>query len=328
MLAAALRRIVLAFLVLAAFSFCTFYFFASTLPPLKGRPPLHEYWRWLTGLADGRSFHSLTFVTPTGPLSVWTTVLPALGHTAALLAAAVLIVVACSLALAYVAARWRRSPVDLVLRGLSYLGWAIPAYLMALLVQLAVSSAGGIRGAGGLPLAGWPGFCPASIGLNAGVISPCPPAGSGLGYVVNVLEHITLPALALAAGFLGLHGRYLRSGLLDALDSNYVVTARAKGLSERRVILRHALRNSLTTFVSALLADVGVIFGAALAVDWVFQLNGLGALFLRQFPQGPGPIDTYTVEVILLITGTFVLLSSLASDLVLAWLDPRARHGG
>lgn len=325
MLVAALRRLALAILVLAAFSFCTFYFFASTLPPLKSEPALHEYRRWLTGLADGRSFHSLILVTQTGPASVWTSVLPALGHTAALLAAAVFLVVVFSLALAYVAGRWRRSTIDFVLRGVAYVGWAVPAYLMGLMVQLVASSAGSFRGLGPFPLAGWPGFCPASLGLNAGSVSPCPAAGSGAGYVLDVVEHIALPSIALAAGFIGLHGRYLRSSLLDALDSNYVTTARAKGLSERRVILRHALRNSLSTFVSALLADFGVIFGAALAIDWVFQLNGIGALFLRQFPDGPGPVDTYTIEIILLITGALVLACSLVSDLVLGLLDPRMR---
>lgn len=319
MLVSAAKRLVLLVAILAILSFVSFYFFAIESPPLRGHPPLHEYWKWLRGFGTGDSFRSLLTHE-----SLWSTVLPALGHTSVLLATALLLVVALSLVISVAAALRRGSPLDLLLRGLSYLGWAVPAFLLALLVQLAVVVVGGHRGLGPFPIAGWPGWCPASIGLNAGQVTPCPPAGSGLGYALNVLKHVTLPGLTLAAGFVGLHGRYLRSSLLEALDAPYITTARMKGLSEWRVIVRHALPNSLVTFVSALLSDFGVVFGAALAVDWVFQMNGLGTLFLHQFPNGPAPIDTYLIELLLLLTGAFVLVSSLVGELAVARLDPRS----
>ena len=130
----------------------------------------------------------------------------------------------------------------------------------------------------------------------------------------------------LAAGFIGVHSRQLRAGLLQTMGQPYITTARAKGLSESRVLFRHSLRASVATFSSGLLADVGAIFGAALAVDAVFQLGGLGSLMLSLFPlEGFHPIDVYAVQLLLLITGAFVLTSSLCSDVVLALLDPRAR---
>ena len=328
MLASAGKRTLLTVVLLAAFSFVTFYFFADTLPPLKGHSPLHEYWLWVQGLASGRSFRSLTNIPyrSTAGASLWPLVLPALAHTAVLLVSAMTLVVAASVVMAYAAARARGSALDLVLRGLAYLGWAVPAYLLGMLVQQGASALGSSRGLGPFPLAGWPGSCPAAIGLDAGQITPCPAAGSGATLVLHVLAHIALPAATLAAGLVGLHGRYLRSALLEQLDAPYIATARAKGLSERRVVLGHALRNALATFVGALFSDFGVVFGAALAVDWVFQLNGLGALLLREFPQGFGPADIYAIELILILTGGFVLVASLLADLVAAALDPRVRR--
>jgi peptide/nickel transport system permease protein len=331
-----LRRLVLAAVVLAALSFVSFAFFASQTVPLKGHPLLPAYWTWLTGLWGGRSFHSLTFTVPVEgsvplrgtPAPLLPGLLSALGHTAVLLTGALLLVVVFSVVLGVAAARRPGSALDVFLRAGSYLAWAVPAFLLALLIQLGVNSVGGIHGLGPFPLAGWPGSCPAGIGLNGGTLT-CPPAGSGARYVLNVLRYVTLPVLALAVGFVGLHGRYLRSSLLDALGTPYVVTARAKGLSERNVIVRHALRNSLVTFVSALLADFGAIFGAALAVDWIFQLRGLGAALVSQFPiESFAAIDTYAVQLLLLVTGCLVVVSSILSELAVVWLDPRVRADG
>ena len=81
------------------------------------------------------------------------------------------------------------------------------------------------------------------------------------------------PTLALSVAFIGVHSRYLRSSLLVTLGAPYITTARGKGLPERTVILRHALRNSIATFDGAFLLDFGAIFGAAMAVDYVFHLE-------------------------------------------------------
>ena len=102
------------------------------------------------------------------------------------------------------------------------------------------------------------------------------------------LERLPLPAIpgiALAAGFLGLHARHLRAGVLETMDQPYITTARAKGLSEERILVRHVLRIAIAAFISGLLADIGAIFGAALAVDVVFRLNGLGTLLISLFPS-------------------------------------------
>ena len=134
-------------------------------------------------------------------------------------------------------------------------------------------------------------------------------------YVVGVLRHITVPAVALSLAFIGLHSRYLRSSLLVALSAPYTTTACAKGLPERRVVLQHALRNSLATFTSALLLDFGAIFGAAMAVDWVFRLNGLGTLLVIEINgvgagDGPRYLDAYAVETLLTVAAALVVVSA------------------
>jgi peptide/nickel transport system permease protein len=332
-----LRRLLLGVVVLAVLSCASFCFFAWQSPPgfVPGARPdpnvphpalLSQYWDWVRGLWGGTSWAAMTQpayyrnFTVAGP-----SILGALGHTLVLLAFTLTLVVVFAGAIGLVAAARRGSGLDLGLRVLSYLAWAVPAFLLALLVQSLANRIGGSRGVGPFPLAGWPGQCPAAFGLNRGFLTPCPAAGTGARYVLNVARYTTLPALTLAVAFIGLHARHLRTALIDSLDSQYIVTARAKGLSERRVLLRHALRSSLVTFTGALLADVGAIFGAAMAVDYVFELNGLGTAFVSAFPVDIGSVSTYVVEPLIVLTAILVILSSILSDLAVLWLDPRVR---
>jgi peptide/nickel transport system permease protein len=314
-----LRRLSLALLVLLAFSFLSFVF-ARRFPPLKGQPLLPAYGHWLRGVANGRSFHSLF---PTQAF-LGTKLIDSLGHTLALLGLTLIVVVLLALLVGTLAASFRGSPLDLILRTGSYVVWAIPAFLLALIVQQVMAALGSSRGLGPFPIAGWPGFCPAGLGLDAGTLR-CYPAGSGVPYALHVLESVTFPALVLAAGFVGLHARYLRASLVVALAAPYTTTARAKGLSERNVVLRHALRNSLVTFAAAVLADFGAVFGAALAIDAIFRLNGLGTLFVSTLNPNVPVLDAYQLQLLLLMTGVLLLASSLLSELAVVWLDPRAR---
>jgi peptide/nickel transport system permease protein len=322
MLVAAVRRLVLMVLVLAAATFLSFVFFWDHDLPLKGQPALPAYWHWLKGLVTGQSYHGLFTHAP-----LWETQFKiALGHTAALLLVATVFVIPASLLFAWVAARRRDGVIDFGLRATSYVAWAIPAFLLALLIAFAAAKLGNGNGLGPFPTQGWPGVCLPGFGLNFGFIPGCPPAGTGLTYIWNLFRYLTLPGIALAAGFLGLHVRHLRTGVIDTLDAPFVTTARAKGLTETRILVRHVLKISMAAFVSGLLADVGAIFGAALAVDVVFGLNGLGTLLVAEFPINSfAPIDVYSVQLLLLLTGGFVLFSGVLADLVVAALDPRLR---
>ena len=309
--------------MLLAVSYGTFVFFSTQFgSPCSGpstplaRTVSHAtslYWGWLKGLPTGRS----TGVICGNDLGrdTWTSI----GHTGGLLAAAAFLVVVFSLIVGVLAATRRGSQLDITLRAFSYLAWAVPAFLLALILQSTYRWLG-TYGFHAFALQGWPGSC---VGPGGLFVPDCTRGGSSLHHALALLRHLVLPAFALAVAFVGVHSRYLRSALLVSLQQPYTTTARAKGLPERQVVLRHALRNSLATFTSALLLDFGAIFGAALAVDWVFRLNGVGALFLYEIATPI--INPYAVQLLLTITAGLVLLAAFLSELAVVWLDPRAR---
>ena len=143
-----------------------------------------------------------------------------------------------------------------------------------------------------------------------------------------MIYHLTLPAIALALAFVAVNARYLRNALLDTLDAPYITVARGKGLTERAVLQRHALRNTFVTFVPSLVSDLGLIFGAALVVDYIFRLGGVGTLFLTLLPynvEGTVQVDTYALMLLLLIGAAFMFATSVLSEVVVALLDPRMR---
>jgi peptide/nickel transport system permease protein len=132
---------------------------------------------------------------------------------------------------------------------------------------------------------------------------------------------MTLPAVALALGLVGVYSRYIRSSMLVALSQPYAVVARAKGLSEGRVVVRHALRNSLIPFVSALSLEIGAIVGASMAADWVFSMGGVASLTIGAL----GRADPFEMTAVVITLSLIVIVFMTLADLVVGWLDPRAR---
>ena len=294
-----LRRLLLAAVVLVAVSFVSFWFFArnfyvaaGTLLPVS---PSTAWWRWFTGIPSG------TLGKGTFGQNLWVTLVPALEHTTWLILESLVVVVCASLALGIVGALRPRSRLDLVLRVVAYASWSLPAFLLAMVLQKA-QQLGRFHP---FPAGGYP----------AG--------GAGMHHALQVVWYLLLPSLALATSFVGLYGRFVRSSLLVALAAPFTTTARAKGLPERIVVVRHALRNSLATYVSVLLLEFGSVFGAAMVVDWIYQLNGIGTLFIRTI--GGTSIDPSAVQLIIVVTAAIVLATSLIADLAVIWLDPRVR---
>jgi peptide/nickel transport system permease protein len=139
---------------------------------------------------------------------------------------------------------------------------------------------------------------------------------------VNGLRSLTLPAITLGLALGAVITRTLRSSLLEALSEDYVRTGRAKGLSERVILGRHALKNGLIPVVTVLGLQLGGLIGGAVVTEYVFALPGVGrlvvdAVFARDYPLVQG--------VVLLIAVGFIL-TNLLVDLVYGWLDPRIRY--
>jgi peptide/nickel transport system permease protein len=136
------------------------------------------------------------------------------------------------------------------------------------------------------------------------------------------LAHMILPWAALSALFIGFYSRVLRSNVLDTLHEDFVRTARAKGISERRVLVRHVLRNSIIPIVSLWGLDfAATIGGGAILTESVFNLHGVG----QYAAQSIGQLDVPPVLVIVMFGSFFVVLLSAVTDVVFALIDPRIR---
>ena len=139
----------------------------------------------------------------------------------------------------------------------------------------------------------------------------------------NVLGHLLLPTIALALISFAAWSRYQRATMLDVLSSDYIRLARAKGLSRRRVMVRHALRNALIPLVTVVAIDTGAIFGGAVITERVFSWKGMGDLLLN----GVTSSDVNVVLAWLMVTAVIVVLFNLLADVLYAVLDPRIRYG-
>jgi peptide/nickel transport system permease protein len=276
-------------------------------------PILSQYWRWVRGLfRHGFGTTVSTDVTGTVPPQLGSSgvpIGPAVWHAAAitfeLVGAALVIVIVGSAAVAAVAARRRRFRSDLAARFLVYLGAAVPTFLVGDLLVHAIN----------------PQYAQVVVGGHATITSTGswfvvgPPTGG----FVNWLRHMTLPVVALAVSLIGIYARYLRSAIVSTLSEPYVAVARAKGLSERRLMLRHVLRNSLIPFTSLLSLEIGAVIGASLAADAVFNLGGLASTFLGAVHSA----DPFELTALFVTTAVVVSAFTLLGDVLVGVLDPR-----
>lgn len=142
------------------------------------------------------------------------------------------------------------------------------------------------------------------------------------GYVLDVARHLALPALVLATQEVTLVAQLMRRSLLGEMGKEYVRTARAKGLSGRRVLLRHAMRNSLLPTVTVIGGRLGFLFSGAVLVEVVFAWPGLGRLLLSAVQTRDYPI----LMGMFMLVAFGVIVANLLTDLVYGWLDPRIRY--
>jgi peptide/nickel transport system permease protein len=156
---------------------------------------------------------------------------------------------------------------------------------------------------------------------------PLLPAGGmytlGMGFsVLDRIKYLILPVATGAMGWVAWYSRFLRSSMLDVIHKDYLRTARAKGASERTVILKHGLRNALIPLVTIFALDLPTIFGGALFVEIIFSWPGMGRLYYQAAEQRDYPV----LLAILIIGAVIILISNLLADILYAYLDPRIRY--
>jgi peptide/nickel transport system permease protein len=136
------------------------------------------------------------------------------------------------------------------------------------------------------------------------------------------LSHLILPSVAVGTGLAAILMRFIRTGLLEVLGSDYVRTARSKGLAERNVVIRHALRNSLIPIVTIIGIQLALLINGTVVIEIVFSIRGMGrilvgAIFDKNYPVAQG---------IILFTSVTFVMANLIVDIVYTWLDPRIRY--
>lgn len=201
------------------------------------------------------------------------------------------------------AVKWK-SPLDRILTVLTSIGMAIPSFFFAVLLLIFAVKTGWFP-IGGLTSSNF-------IEMNLGQ------------KILDISKHLVLPVTVLFTVSLAGLQRQMRANLLDVLDSDYVKFARAKGVSEYKVIMKHALRNAVNPMITLLGFEfAGLLSGAALT-EYVFQYPGLGRLILEAVMKS----DINLVMASLMMGAIMLILGNLIADLLLIFTDPRIRTGG
>jgi peptide/nickel transport system permease protein len=221
---------------------------------------------------------------------------------------------------------WQKLPVTLFLvafGGVLSMVLAVPLALLAA-TKRDTASDHAVRI---VPLVGF-GFPPFWVGIMLLLIfalhlgRPFPVGGYGNGLGGHV-RSLFLPALTVALAFTPILVRSLRNALLEVLESEYITTARSKGLSERRVLIRHALRNAIISTTAVLAVNLAYLVGGTLVIEQVFDLPGVGQLMINSIFQRDFPV----VQAVTLAFAVLVVIIYLVADVIQALLDPRVRFG-
>ncbi|MCB0046604.1 MAG: ABC transporter permease [Caldilineaceae bacterium] len=163
---------------------------------------------------------------------------------------------------------------------------------------------------------------------NCGDCSPLMPGGGMTPYgaenptLSQRIQHMFLPVIMLALFGAGTYTRYMRGQMLEVIHLDYIRTARAKGLNERKVITSHALKNALTPIITIIALELPALFGGALFTETIFSWPGMGRLFYRSAQRGDYPM----LMGIIMINAVLIIFFNLVADVMYAFLDPRVRY--
>jgi peptide/nickel transport system permease protein len=160
---------------------------------------------------------------------------------------------------------------------------------------------------------------------DIGQLKVLPGAGSYVGLTsdpVKWFESLIMPWLVVAAGTAAIYARLVRGSMIETMAEDYIRTARAKGLPERRVVLRHGLRSAINPVVTILGLDIGVLLGSSVLIETVFNIPGIGRLNYDAITHADFPIVQGTV----VLAALFIIVANIVVDIAYAFLDPRVRY--
>jgi peptide/nickel transport system permease protein len=320
MLTYIIRRVLYSIPVLIAASFMIFVFVAKASDPLAflrmqprvdqrsiqriverehlDEPVVVRYGYWAKDAVTDKFGTTLL-----GDRPIWPDLIRVMGNTAQLVIAAELIAILLAVFIGVYSAVRQYSAFDYSFTTASFLGLATPVFWLALMLQVLV----------------------VNIFLNYDIrvfyisnLSSAEPDH----FLLDRIQHLALPVIVLAVASVAQYSRYMRAAMLEVINSDYVRTARAKGLNERRVVMKHAFRNALIPLATVVALNFGNLLGGAVVTETVFSLDGMGLYFISNLIEG----DPYPVMAWLMVTAVMVVFFNLVADVVYGFLDPRVRY--
>ena len=322
-----IRRILASVLVLLASSFLVFALCAASFDPLSryrqlrpaptpefldgvreqlglNDPFFIRYWDWLTGVVRG------DFGDTIGGTAVADQLPGRLLITGRMIVLAIVIAVVLAVLVGVIGAVRQYKPSDYAFTFLAYVLIALPTFWFAAILKEFV--AGGVNDLFGRQVLYTIGEETTGLSLYA----------SGWELWSDRIGHLVLPTVSLALLSFAAWSRFQRSAMLDVLGSDYMRLARAKGLTYRRTVMKHGLRNALIPLTTVVALGIGTLFGGAVITEQVFVWHGMGEYLLQ---NGIGQNDINVVLGWLLISAVFVVVFNLVADVLYAVLDPRIR---
>jgi len=323
MLQYVIRRLLYSIVVLFAASFLVFVFVAKTGDPLASLrinphlsqqsvqnvvdkkhlddPVVVRYGYWLRDAVTNQFGTTILGDKPILP-DLWRV----MKHTLQLVIIAELLAILIAVGIGVYSALRQYSVFDYTTTTFSFMGLAMPVFWFALMLQVGV-----------VYMKEWTGY---NIFPIASLSSVDP--GSGVHFWIDRAHHLVLPVIVLMVASIATYSRFMRASMLEVVNSDYVRTARAKGLSEQKVTMKHAFRNALIPLVTLVALNFGALLGGAIATETVFSLDGMGLYYINALGQN----DPYPVMAWLMITATMIIIFNLIADIAYGYLDPRVRY--
>ena len=244
--------------------------------------------------------------TTVGDRKIWPDLQRVMGHTLQLVFAAELLAILIAVAIGVYSALRQYSVFDYAATTFSFLGLATPVFWLALMLQVLFVN-----------IYLW---FDLRIFYTANLSGVDP--GGGISFALDRAQHLALPIIVLSVASIATYSRYMRGAMLEVINSDYVRTARAKGVKERSVIMKHAFRNALIPLTTVIALNFGALVGGVVVTETVFGLDGMGLYFITQLNNG----DPYPVMAWLMVAATAIIFFNLLADITYGWLDPRIRH--
>jgi peptide/nickel transport system permease protein len=260
------------------------------------KPLYDQYWIYMKGLV----LHFDLGYSYQNNISVRSQIFQRLPVTLSLTLGAVVVWMLVGIPVGIISALRRRTPLDRVTMGGSLLAISAPVYFLGLLALFLFAK-------------------------DIGRFPFLPGAGSYVPFSQNPWDwflSLLMPWFVLAAGFAAFYARMIRANLIEAMNEDYIRTARAKGLSEQRVVVRHGVRSALTPVVTMAGLDIGLLLGGAVLTETVFNIPGIGRYAYDSIVNSDLPAIQGTV----LFGAFFIIFANLIVDILYAFIDPRVRY--